>query len=325
MKKYLSGILLLLATAALPVAAEPVTEWKVTWTDGLPRDPYVDSTGKVWFCGQGGGYLGRLDPATGKFDRFELGAEKGPHNLIIDGRDQVWYAGNTTGHIGRLDPASGEITRYPMPDATAQDPHTLIRDHDGNIWFTVQHGNFLGHLTVATGAVRLVPVASPNARPYGIAVDAGNRPWAVLFGTNRLATVDPATFALREIPLPRSDARPRRVGITSDGDVWYGDYAGGVLGRYRPGDGSFREWPLPRGTGALPYAMAVDDKDRIWLAETGVTPNRLLGFDTSTQKFQASFSVPSGGGVIRHMVFHKPTRAIWFGTDSGTIGRLQLP
>ena len=214
MKEFLARILLLFAAVALQVAAEPVTEWEVTWTDGRPRDPGVDSTGKVWFCGQGGGYLGRLDPGTGKFDKFDLGAEKGPHNLIIDARDQVWYAGNTTGHIGRLDPATGRITRFPMPDAAAQDPHTLIWDRDGNIWFTVQHGNFLGHLNVSTGKVRLVPVRSPHARPYGIVVDAGNRPWAVLFGSNRLATVDPATLAMQEISLPRSDARPRRLVVT---------------------------------------------------------------------------------------------------------------
>ena len=325
MKEFLARILLLFAAVALQVAAEPVTEWEVTWTDGRPRDPGVDSTGKVWFCGQGGGYLGRLDPGTGKFDKFDLGAEKGPHNLIIDARDQVWYAGNTTGHIGRLDPATGRITRFPMPDAAAQDPHTLIWDRDGNIWFTVQHGNFLGHLNVSTGKVRLVPVQSPHARPYGIVVDAGNRPWAVLFGSNRLATVDPATLAMQEISLPRSDARPRRLVVTTQGDVWYGDYAGGVLGRYRPADGSFKEWPLPRGTGALPYGMAVDDQDRIWLAETGVSPNRLVEFDPATEKFLASFSIPSGGGVIRHLIFDPATRAIWFGADTGTIGRLLVP
>lgn len=325
MKKMIMMFVLLFGGVAGLVTAEPVIEWQVPWTDGRPRDPYLDSTGKVWFCGQGGGYLARFDPATGKFDRFDLGAEKGPHNLIIDARDQVWYAGNTTGHVGRLDPATGRITRYPMPDESARDPHTLIWDRDGNIWFTVQHGNFLGHLTALTGEVRLVQVQSPHARPYGIVVDGNNRPWAVLFGTNRLATVDPATFELREIPLPRGDARPRRLGVTTDGNVWYGDYAGGMLGRYRPADGSFKEWQLPRGTGAWPYGMAVDDRDRIWLAETGVSPNRLVGFDPATERFLASFSIPSGGGVLRHLVFHAPTHTLWFGADSGTIGRLELP
>jgi virginiamycin B lyase len=35
--------------------------------------------------------------------------------------------------------------------------------------------------------------------------------------------------------------------------------------------------------------------------------------------------VPSGGGTVRHMVFDKSTRAIWFGTDNNTIGRALVP
>lgn len=322
----LAVMLMLAFTGGLPaMAAEPVHEWQVPWNEGRPRDPFPDAAGAVWFCGQGGGYIGRLDPATGKFDRFELGDEKGPHNLIVDGAGVVWYAGNTTAHIGRLDPATGAITRYPMPDPAAGDPHTLVPDSTGNLWFTVQHGNFIGHLDVHTGVVRLVKMDTPHARPYGIVVDGADRPWAVLFATNRLATVDPETLALREIPLPRADARPRRLVVTTDGDVWYGDYAGGMLGRYRPGDGSFMEWALPAGADAWPYAMAVDEGDRVWLAETGIKPNRLVGFDTRSGKFFASMAVPSGGGVIRHMVYHGPTRALWFGADTGTIGRARVP
>ena len=40
-------------------------------------------------------------------------------------------------------------------------------------------------------------------------------------------------------------------------------------------------------------------------------------------------SVVVGGGnepnTIRHMVFHAPERAIWFGTDRNTVGRLRVP
>jgi virginiamycin B lyase len=325
MSRLLLWCTAILAGGVLPAGAEPVTEWQVPWREGRPRDPYPDPAGYVWFCGQGGGYLGRLDPRSGAFERFALHDEPGPHNLIVDGAGAVWFAGNTTGHIGRFDPATGVITRHALPDPAARDPHTLIWDGAGNIWFTVQHGNFIGRLDPARGETRLVALETPHARPYGIAVDAGNRPWAALFGTNRIATVDPQSFTLREIALPRADARPRRLAVTTNGDVWYGDYAGGVLGRYRPMDSSFREWPLPGGSGAWPYAVAVDGSDRVWLAETGITPNRLVAFDTKTERFVASVAVPSGGGVIRHMVYHAPTKALWFGADTGTIGRARVP
>ena len=67
-------------------------------------------------------------------------------------------------------------------------------------------------------------------------------------------------------------------------------------------------------------------QDRIWLVETGVQPNRLVGFDPKNSSwFSVTPISKSGGGTVRHMVFHRPTRTIWFGTDANTIGRASVP
>ena len=66
------------------------------------------------------------------------------------------------------------------------------------------------------------------------------------------------------------------------GDV---DYSRGYLGRFDPAAGQFKEWALPGGTSALPYAMSVDSRDRLWMVETGPQPNRLVGFDPKAEKF----------------------------------------
>lgn len=71
--------------------------------------------------------------------------------------------------------------------------------------------------------------------------------------------------------------------------------------------------------------MTVDDRDRLWFVETGPDPNRLVGFDPEAGSFFSLTEIPSGGGTVRHMVFHGPTRTIWFGTDANTIGRAQVP
>lgn len=302
-----------------------IQEWPVPWQNSRPRDPSVAPDGKIWFVGQTADYAAHLDPAKGDFKRFDLEPGTGPHNLIVDREGIVWYAGNRAAHIGRLDPRDGTITKYPMPDPAARDPHTLVFDRNGDIWFTVQGGNFIGKLTVATGAVRLVAVATPNARPYGIAVDSKNRPWVVLLGTNKVATVDPRTFALREIILPRAGTRPRRIAITSDDRVWYVDYAQGYVGRYDPETGAVKEWAAPSARASGPYAMASDHRDRIWFVETVPRPNRLVGFDPTAEQFFSATPIPSGAGTVRHMVFDPATRMIWFGTDANTIGRAQVP
>ncbi|MGP0630682.1 Vgb family protein [Nitrospina sp. 32_T5] len=301
-----------------------ITEWEVPWDDSRPRDPFVDPKGRVWFCGQKGGYIAYLEPASGTFKKFDLGPGAGPHNLIVDAAGFIWFAGNRNAYIGKLDPDTGGITRFEMPHKEARDPHTLVFDGAGDIWFTVQRSNFIGKLFTQTGEVRLIKVPTRNALPYGIWMDSHNRPWVALFGSNKIASVNPETMELKEYELPRKDARPRRLAITSNGMIWYGDYAQGRLGRFDPQNGEFREWPLPGGDDSGPYAMTVDHEDRVWVVETGNMPNRLVGFDTSTKKFINITEIPERGGSVRHMVFDASEKTIWFGEDTNFIGRARI-
>lgn len=312
------------AAAQLPTDTLAIREWTVPYADSRPRDPSVAPDGRIWFVGQVGNYVAVLDPTTGRFTRYTIPEGAFPHTVVVDAQGTPWYAGNRNGTIGRIDPASGAVTEIPLP-AAARDPHTMVFDGKGHLWFTVQGGNVVGRLTVATGAVQLVAVPTANARPYGIVLDRTGRPWFDLFGTNKLGTIDPATLALEEIVLPDPKSRPRRIAITRDGRLWWGDYTQGRLGSYDPRTKAIREYPLPSGRQALPYAMTVDDADRIWLVETGPQPNRFVGFDTRTSRFFGGTAVPSGGGTVRHMVFDPATRQIWFGADVNTIGRAAVP
>lgn len=310
-----------------PAAIDPatITEWEVPWENTRPRDPYVDRQDRVWFVGQRGNYAAYLTPSSGDFERFDLPEGTGPHNLIVDAGGTVWLAGNRDAYIGAMDPETGEVTRYDMPNDQARDPHTLVFDPAGDIWFTVQGGNFVGKLTTATGEVALIEVPTPRARPYGIVTTDEGRPWFTEFGANKLATVDPETMELEEITLPREDARPRRLDVTSDGLIWYVDYAEGYLGRYDPESGEFEEWRVPSGADSRPYGMVVDDEDRLWFVETGPDPNLFVGFDPGTEEFFSTAAIESGGGTVRHMFYDEETDAVWFGADTNTIGRAELP
>ncbi len=304
-----------------PAAAVEIREWTVPYGDSRPRDPFVAPDGRVWFVGQRSHYAAVLDPETGEFRRYDMPESAGPHNLIVDADGIVWYAGNLVGNIGRLDPATGEIRTF---RAEVRDPHTLVFAPDGSIWFTAQMGNRVGHFDPVSGAIRLYEVPTVQARPYGIVPDGRGRIWVAAFGTNKVGVVD-TTAPYREITLPSAEARPRRIAVTPDGVVWYVDYAGGKLGRIDPETEEIREWAMPSGSTAHPYAMAADSAGRVWFVESGPHPNLFTGFDPSTEMYIEGVPVPSGGGSVRHMHFDEETNAIWFGTDTNTIGRAQLP
>jgi virginiamycin B lyase len=302
-----------------------IEEWDVPWENTRPRDPDVHASGAIWFVGQRGNYLGVLDPVSGEVSRYDLPERALPHNIVAGPEGDLWYAGNGDSHIGRIDPETGDvIRRYPMPEGV-RDPHTLAFAPDGRLWFTAQGANRVGRLDPSTGEVEIVTPERDRSRPYGIVVDESGTPWIALFGTNRIASIDPRTLEMQEHELPWADARPRRLARTSDGMIWYVDYARGSLGRLDPSTGDVREWPAPAGAESRPYAMTVDDRDRLWFVETGPEPNVLVGFDPATGEYFERLIIPSGGGAVRHMVFHAPTRSIWFGTDANTIGRAILP
>lgn len=309
------------ATEPTIAAKVKIKEWVVP-NAGRARDPFAADDKTVWFVDQKSHALGRLNPTTGKLSKIDLPDDSGPHNVIAGNDGIVWYAGNLKGYIGRYDPEGGTFEKIAMPDTAAADPHTLIFDQDqSHIWFTVQNGNFVGRLTLSNNQVDLIKVPTEQARPYGIDIAPDGKIWVVLFGTHKLATVDPGTLKLTEIALPDDFSRPRRIAISADGNIWWADYTRGSIGAFDPNSKSFSDWPLPAKDKALPYGMAIDDSQRLWVVETGVQPNTFVGFDTGSKSFISTTKIPSGAGAVRHMHYHKPTQSVWFGTDAGTIGR----
>ncbi|MEE8514360.1 MAG: hypothetical protein V3S73_06555 [Gammaproteobacteria bacterium] len=70
--------------------------------------------------------------------------------------------------------------------------------------------------------------------------------------------------------------------------------------------------------------MAVDKNDRLWFVETGISPNRFVGFDTVSGNFLSRTEIPSGAGSVRHMYYFQPAGEVWFGTDSNYVGRAKV-
>jgi len=283
-------------------AAIDFEEWVVPTLGQRSRDPIQAADGTIWWAGQWGNLIGRIDPITGAMTEYPLPEGAKPHSVTLDAEGQVWYTGNGNGTVGMLDPQSGEITVYNMPDPAARDPHTAIFDADGILWFTLQRSNMVGRLDPRTGDIRLRTMTTPRSRPYGIKIDAEGHPWIACNGSNCLVRVDPETMELTEIALPDPNTTVRRLDIDADGMIWYVNSSQGRLGRLDPAAGAITEWPSPSGPGSHPYAIAVVD-GIVWYNESRKRPDALVRFDPKTETFQ-SWAIPSGdihAGIIRHM------------------------
>lgn len=309
----------------LPALLE-FTEWEVKSKDGRPRDPDVAPDGSIWFVGQVNDYVGHLKPESGEIQYFDI-PDTGPHMVIVDDDGNPWYAGNKDRHIGKLNPETGEVTRFDMPEGV-NDPHTMAWTDEGNIWFTAQHSGkagYIGYLNTSNSEVDVIKVPGENMRPYGLVLDDNDRPYVAFMGDNAIGQVDPQSMTVTILETPHEESIIRRIDKTSDGRIWWTDAGMGYLGVYDPETGNMTQWQTPAGEGAGLYAMAIDDKDRVWYVETAPQPNRFIGFDTHKENFIGIDEVPSGGVTIRNMMFDEKRRALWFGTDAHTIGQALVP
>lgn len=277
-------------------------EWQVPTLGQRARDPVEAPDGSIWWVGQYGNILGRIDPDTNEMTEYNLPDGALPHSVTLDQAGNAWYTGNKNATLGKLDPKTGKITQYKMPNPAARDPHTAVFDMSGILWFTLQQSNMIGRLNPDTGEIELVTAPTPRSRPYGIKVDADGALWVACNGSNCLLKVHPETLNVTEYKLPDPATTVRRLDIAEDGHIWYVNSSQGRLGRFDPKIGAVKEWPSPSGPKSHPYGLAIVD-GIVWYNESGVRPDPLVRFDPETETFQ-SWPIPTGpiyAGIVRHM------------------------
>ena len=277
------------------------TEWQMPTLGQRSRDPIQAADGSIWWAGQFGNLIGRLDPTTGAMKEYPLPPMAKPHSVLLDAAGTPWYTGNMNGSVGKVDPETGKVTVYKMPDPNAKDPHTLVFDKKGIAWFTLQNSNMVGRLNPETGDIKLVTLPNADTKPYGIKIDADGVVWFACNNRPCLYKMDPATMALTEVKLPLGGTTVRRLDIAEDGMIWYVNSGRGRIGRLDPKTLQATEWDSPSGPRSHPYAIVVVN-GIVWYNESGVRPDPLVRFDPKTETFQ-SWPIPSGGiyaGIWRH-------------------------
>ena len=276
-------------------------DWVMPQLGQRTRDPVLAADGSIWYAGQFGNLIGRLDPRTGQTKEYPLPANSMPHTVQLDPKGRPWYSGNKNGSIGWIDPASGKATVYKMPDPEATDVHTITFDKKGMVYFTFQWANMIGRLNPDTGDIKLVKVAAQRSQPYDIKFDAEGMLWVSCNARPCLLKVHPDTLEITEVKLPLSTTTIRRFDIASDGVIWFVNSGGGRIGRLNPKSGEITEWESPSGPRSHPYGIAVLD-GAVWYNESGVRPDALVRFDIATETFQ-SWAIKSGNvyaGILRN-------------------------
>jgi ligand-binding sensor domain-containing protein len=110
-----------------------------------------DSSGLLWFAGEGGVY--RFDPTLGDWESYESQSQELPAwvvTSVVEDQDGVLWFGSAGGGLSRLEDDRWEVWAIGQGPA-GSDIEALAEDKDGNIWMAMDDGRGLSRYSPATG------------------------------------------------------------------------------------------------------------------------------------------------------------------------------
>ena len=294
-----------------------VTEWAVP-TPKFARDPAAAPDGRIYIAVMHGNRLARFDPATQKFDEWELPAGTKPHGLVVDEQGTVWMTGNGNGTLLEIPFVNGQpgpMVAHKAPSGGS--PHTVIADHRKGheaIWFTNQSANKVTRFDRAT---KKMQEFSTRAGPYGLAMDQQGKVWFCQASGQHVGRIDGATGQVSEIDLGRGSL-PRRIAAAPDNTLWVVRYGDGKLSHIDAASARvLKNYDMPAGPSGNPYAVTVDGAGKVWANE--IATDTVSLFDPSTEKFRV-FGLPTRNEGIRKMIVDAKGRLWYVGSHSGKLG-----
>src|SRR6476619_5869920 len=195
------------AASAAAAADTRVSYFPVT-PNARPHDVAVTPEGIVYYTGQAKGYLGRLDPKTGKDENIPIGSGSAPHGVVVASDGAAWIADGGLNANVRFDSKTRKFDYFMLPpQLPAANLNTGVFDKDGVYWFTGQNGVH-GYVNPSTG--KHESWKSPRRGSYGITVTPGNDVWYAALAGDHIGKIDKITGNVMVVEPPKKGAGPRR-------------------------------------------------------------------------------------------------------------------
>jgi virginiamycin B lyase len=115
-----------------------ITEYPLPDKAARPRRIAIGRDDTVWYGDYARGYLGHLDPKTGKVEEFQSpgGAESRPYAIDVTADGAVWYVetgDDTKNMLVRFNPETKKFKTWPIPGGGGTVRNMEI-DRNGDIW-----------------------------------------------------------------------------------------------------------------------------------------------------------------------------------------------
>jgi len=215
-----------------------------------------------------------------------------PNAIAVDAQGNVWFTLENRSALAELNPSSGKIQEFPIPTHVKGGTTTwgiAIDNLRGLIWFTEETTNSVWSFKISTHIFTRYEVKSPNAFPFGIALDRHGDVWFTEFFANNIGEIT-SSGNLTEIPIPLQ-GNLEATAITTDQNsmVWFTLPGVNSIGSFFDGQFAFQNLT---GKMQIPVGISVDGQGNIWMTQHG--PSFVSEFNPTTHYFKTiSTSVPT--------------------------------
>lgn len=110
-------------------------------TTARPRRIAATADGLIWYTDYSRGYLGQLDPGTGKVQEWRSPAPR-PYGIAVGTDGRIWF--NATDVMVAFDPGTAKMSPIPVPTRGAVVRHMISDDVRGRLWLALSGTQRLG-------------------------------------------------------------------------------------------------------------------------------------------------------------------------------------
>jgi len=159
-----------------PDLSKPWTKEETRAMSPIIHGFVVDSQDNVWYTLYDFGYIGRLDPKTGKSKLYEIPGAGRLKGVQVDENDNVWLGDFLNHTLVKVDPKTGNVETFQPPTRYAA-LYRAVPDGRGNLWISDFSGSQLTRFNMATKQFTEFPLPRPDVMVRFFGLDPQGRVW----------------------------------------------------------------------------------------------------------------------------------------------------
>ena len=182
-----------------------------------PHTPVFDLDGVLWFTGAAG-WIGRLDPAGGPMNAYQVPRGAGPYGITVTPSNEIWFVSLQGSYLARIDKSTGDPTviEPPTPNAGTR---RVWSDSKGRLWISYWNAGMVAVYDPADESWREWDLPGGGNQAYSMYVDELDAVWLSDFGQNSVVRFDPETETFLSFESTRAGAAVRQM-LGRPGEAW---------------------------------------------------------------------------------------------------------